>query len=313
MDPSGAFRLTLPPPADELGQAVLRNLLRPPISGAWWRLGKAAAAGALSLGIAPLLVLPRRFAMSARIESDQAWYAEQWLRLSKISPADPVPLGDFPPHDMTVPVLCTIARGIGAVLAIAAVAMLLKYRTGGAWLLISGTWGLWWTKSAGEPSAARLYVVWTALLTVAYACHWQAVRLHMQRTRRTVAQLNALLPRADLRVIDDVQPPGRQMTLWLALGVILAAAGAAWAVPMMVASAAQSGYILHTRRAVRRQLADRMRRAIASSSPRARISVPESLRQVCRSRQCTALLPAAALFCPRCGDAVPEVIGSAIA
>src|SRR5437867_12371434 len=69
-----------PEPVDELGEAVLRSLSRAPVGGAWWRLSKAVIAGAFSLGLWPLLVLPRRFALSSLVEAEQAWYTLEWLR-----------------------------------------------------------------------------------------------------------------------------------------------------------------------------------------------------------------------------------------
>ncbi len=143
---------------------------------------------------------------------------------------------------------------------------------------------------------SHLYTAWVITLGVAYACQWFAVRSHVATVGRLVQWTNRLArENRFVQVKAEVLQAGMN-PLWILMAVGLSIDKAWWAIPMVLAGAAQRAYTRKSSPAVRIALASQARNGFA---------VGQSRRErFCPTGHCGARLPSPARFCPRCGTAV---------
>jgi hypothetical protein len=93
--------------------------------------------------------------------------------------------------------------------------------------------------------------------------------------------------------------------MWIVGAIVLASLNALWAVPMMLAGAAQRRYINTIAAGNRAELSRRVEMMLNAQRPvvqRTRVVI--GTRIACREALCMAELPQGANFCPRCGRRV---------
>jgi hypothetical protein len=298
-----SIRFDPPDAPDDLGGAVLRSLARSLPEKASWGPVKTLFLGAISFGLLPLLILPRRLRWFETGQRGLLRYAQSWLSTKHGIPDD---AGRNPGNVSSVEALAELAGVVGLALGLIAYFSHPAFSHLKIW---SVTWGFHSFARAhpGQAEAARLHFAWLAFLSVAYMIHFLAVNYELGELRRTVRDINALVSRGGLNPISRPQLLGGAWPLWIFGGLILSTTGALWGIPMMLAAAAQRRYINHTSRDARQGVARVVRDAMCRDRLESRVFVPRSLRPQCPNEKCAARIPPGARFCPSCGRSVRAV------
>jgi hypothetical protein len=298
-----SIRFDPPDAPDDLGGAVLRSLARPLPGKASWGPVKTLVLGAISFGLLPLLILPRRLRWFDTGQSGLLRYAQSWLSTKHGIPDDP---GRNPGSVSSIEALAELLGVVGLALG------LIAYFSHPA-LAHLKIWSITWGFHAfarAHPErvdAAKLHFAWLAFLSVAYLVHFLAVSYQMRELRRTVRDINALASRGGLNPVARPRLLGGAWPFWVFAGIILSTTGALWAIPMMLAAAAQRRYINQTSRDARQAVARVVRDTMARERLETRVLVPRSLRPQCPNEKCAARIPPGARFCPSCGRSVRAV------
>jgi hypothetical protein len=284
-----------PPHApDYLAGAVLQSLSRAPAERVAWGPLRSAILGAVTMGLAPLLILPRRFGQYAALESQQMWHLAEWLRLQTGRP-EAEALRDQAYRLRASPLLTTVGPIAFVIVAIGAIAAFYADAVPGG----RSPFQLAYNRSE---QYRMLAMVFTAALAAGYLlCHLAGVNEYIARMRRFVEAFNRL---AAAERLTPVQAPRWQLGASgaaIVLGVLLAVVGAWWGLPMMLAAAAQHGYVNNSTYQLRRDMAQRVRDYMRRTRPHMAVAMPIFVRHPCVHERCSASIPAGARFCPRCG------------
>ena len=87
--------------------------------------------------------------------------------------------------------------------------------------------------------ALQLFNTWTLALTGAYICHWLQVQHHAKLLRKFMLRFNTIATAEGLKPATAQMPGPGLRPMWIIAGITLAVFGAIWAIPMMLAGAAQ--------------------------------------------------------------------------
>jgi hypothetical protein len=293
---------------DHLAGGVLRSLSRNFRGQYSWGVVTTLVVGGLSFGVLPVLRWTQQFRRFVRLERQQLWHLAEWLRLQTGHP-DAATLPDDADRIRWRGFLAASSLVWIAAMVIIFGAELMTYaRFGSAPLrqLIEWTYGV--RRAASGTTRTDLFAVWTVCLSLAYALHWLHVQLHTRDIRQFIEKFNRV---AEWEGVQPLSLPRATIgihPLWLLGAVGLVAAGGIWGLPLMLAGAAQRGYISRTSAHVRAEAADRVRTILLLRRPVLR--VPQFARPtiLCRVERCRAPIPPLANFCARCGARAGTVI-----
>ena len=298
-----------PPDApDHLASALLQGLARPIGHRQSSRPFRAFFWGAISFGILPALTWPLWFDRFANLEQEQLWHLAEWVRLHRNHPE--------------AARLCAAAEGLlprrrPRVLGVLIIGIMASLFATCAWgtaswadVIWGSTYGYaWMGKVPWDGSGgSSLFLAWFIGLSVIYASHWLRLQRHAARIRYYLSCFNAIAKSEGLAPVAPI-PTGLGLEPeWLVAAAVLCAAGAFWALPMMMAGAAQRRYIRVISLRDRAALAHRLRAMLLRERPAPHVPVPVFLRRACPRPLCRAAAREGALFCPRCGVRLPEKV-----
>ncbi len=273
-----------------------------------WGIVKTSVLGVASFGILPLLVWPGRFRAFSVEESRHFRAVADWARQRGREPAAIGPLRAAADGVQTRPLLWLLP--ILLALFVAGVYLLDFFNLTSYSLdqLLDATYGRdhiafvryylhqpW----SAWPIEERMHFIWCAGLSAAFLCHWAQIRLHATDVGRFVARFNAMteghfqLPIPLPRVCISVMNPAL-----IVAAVAFLHYGVWWGIPMLLAGTTQRSYISSTSRRTRSAIAQRIRLMESEGT------VEAGAGSRCGQAGCQAVLPAHAVFCPRCGARV---------
>lgn len=292
---------------DLLVGPVLQSLMRtyPYLS---WGVPKSFVLGGLTLGAAPLLLLPLRFKQHAACEREQWWHLAHWLRVRLGSQTDQL-IRRVDAIDAPSRVFSMLSHACLIVAVIAAARFI-------------HVAGIGWTHLAGLGYGDRVVrdlvatepfmqaaLLWSGFVSLGFVFHWLGVQVHRTRVRRAVREFNELGRTAGFAAVPDVKSSLGVRPLWLVGGIVLASLGALWGIPMMLAAGAHRRYIRHASPELRQSVAERVRTMVTLHRPLMTIRIPELLRESCLNENCRTPLPVPAAYCPRCGARATRLVG----
>jgi hypothetical protein len=263
---------------NQFATAILRSFSRSYHDRLSWGVGKTMLLGALSLGIVPALVWPRRFRDYVTVERQQLWHWATWLSWESKTPEA---------AQLVSEVESIRARG---------------YPLFSLLILGCVAFAIFGQNPISFSYDSRSLVVWNVVLGCAFLAHMSRIVSHEDAVRRVVDRFNAF---ARSGQVPPVQLPPRSyhtFVPWMILGFMGCLVGAVWAIPMALAGAMHRRYINETSRHLRDEAAARVRQLMEHD-----LDDAESLqfpRKSCRRPQCRARIRENARFCPRCGIAV---------
>lgn len=147
-------------------------------------------------------------------------------------------------------------------------------------------------------------VVFTFSLSAAAVCHWAHLAWHQQNVERYLRWFNHIIARQNLVEIEYPRLELGLRPVWIVAGLVLAAGGALWALPVLLAAGAHHRYIRSGSFRMRSALADRLRQMLLARRPVMRVPKPVTVVTMCVRPNCRAPLSDTARFCPRCGTRV---------
>lgn len=288
---------------DYLAGALLQSLMRPYEVYAPRLFGTGLVA-VVTMGIWPLLMMPRKLRTFAARERDQLLHLAEWMRLQFGSDA-----GELDPRTPGIDGTIYLLRLVSWGAAMAGLGALIWYISGGLQVddLVRATYGYFRTRWHPYRLDETVFAWWTGSLSIGYAAHWLAIQLHQSRIRRFVESFNRVAQKQGIKLVGMPPDVLGLRPMWLIAGLIFLSGGVLWGVPLMLAGAAQSRYIKHRSRWTRADLAQRVRDVLRTTHPSMILTVPMSLRRKCPVSLCQAPLPQSAVFCPRCGMRVAAV------
>ena len=272
------------------------NRLGDPALGATASPIPAALIAGVTFGLLPAVVWPWRWA--AVLDRDRPFYRDliNWWR-RRVAPADgaalDVVLAEFRPRPILM-VLPWLAAGF----TLATMALMLLVRHTDVQELLPRLMDCTYRfnprrREWAAPLHAQLHQVWEWGLGFAYACQWYAVRSHGRAVGDVVRWTNRLAKGSDFRRVPNETARLGLSPLWVVTGVGLCWMNAWWAVPMVLAGAAQRRYADVG--------SERLRQALSAQAGDAVAIGGGGEGRFCPTAQCGVRLPAAAQFCPRCG------------
>ena len=144
----------------------------------------------------------------------------------------------------------------------------------------------------------HLRTAWLWGLGAAYACQFYAVRSHARAVGDLVRWTNRVARDNNYRKVRNEAARTGLGPVWVLAAVGFGFAHAWWAIPMVIAGAAQRRYADVATGRLRRSL-----RAQAGDAVVAADGASHAPTRVCPANGCGALLPSAARYCSRCGTA----------
>lgn len=266
---------------------------------------RALIAAGLTFGLLPAVVWPWRWA--TLLDRDRPFYrdlAVWWQR--RVAPADgkqlDAVLNELRPRPilMVLPWLAVAFAG----LTVAGYA----FDYDGSDHLLAATFA-YHPRSfhhaylpARTVAAERAHLVWVWALAFAYACQWYAVRAHARAVGDLVRWTNKLARDNNLgRVPNEAGRLGLG-PVWVVAGVGLCWFNAWWAIPMVMAGAAQRRYALTGTPRLQQALSTQAAQAVALAGGETQAD------RLCPTPHCGQRVPAAAKFCPRCGTATAPTV-----
>jgi hypothetical protein len=303
---------TMDPPdvPDAQGNALLQSLARPlsvdvsgtPVHTLCWAF--------LSFGILPLLGLSRQFVGLARVEQLQFLHLAQWV-------------GQHGQPPKASQELQAAALRLSPVWRINFVGFWLVVWGMGYFLVQVRQWG-WaqyslghclWISTYGYASQGwrrpqrDLFVDWNVALCLGFALHWMRVQWHAIQVHSFLERFNRVAVAEGLPAVMPAPLRSGLGWRWVLGAILLCGLGQAWwAAPMVLAAAAQRSYFRFTSRMDRTGLAHRLRQWMVRRRPGMEVPLPVLLRRTCPLPLCRAVVPDAALFCPRCGTHLPAAL-----
>jgi hypothetical protein len=294
------------PRPDHLSAAVLHSLSRPFYGLAWGPI-KSLVLGGITFGILPLISWPRKFHRYLLSERRQLWHLVEWLRISA---------GEEQAADLThamdqtrpAPTLWIIPAVVTVILA-ANFLSLLHGRMFRVERILSATYLFGFsgpiTASLGPfrywPPAAKLHVIWTAGLSIAFASHWLHVQHHYSTVNRLLRRLNGIFQRQQIPPVTSPALGLGLRPLWIVAAIIGCLFNAWWAIPAALAGAVHKRYIERTGARIRGDLAQRVQMMLEQRRPALDVPTPHGSRSVCPNELCAKPAPDGAAFCRRCG------------
>ena len=292
-----------PPDApDYLAGSVLHGLTRGRIEKSHWRLVRSVFWGVVTFGLAPLFVWPKLFRNFTALEQQNLWHLAEWLRL-RTGREEAVALQESANQMRFRAGFASLMFAAAAVVVVGFVAYFRRYSFNVEELL-QATYGAQYPGSLTH----RLFILWTAGLSVGYLLHWTHVQFHLADVRRFARKFNDIARHVG---VSPVPMPRLGLGLrpsWLFAGVIMIFCGALWGLPMALAGALHQRYVLKTSKRLQNDLAHRVRAILLLDRPTMRVPVLVQLRNSCPRELCRAPVPQTANFCPRCGAAVASVL-----
>ncbi|HTL27892.1 MAG TPA: zinc ribbon domain-containing protein [Tepidisphaeraceae bacterium] len=290
------------PRPDTLAGAVLISLSRPLGTIFSWSVVRTFVIGALSFGIVPLFAFSKRLRHSSSLERSQLWHLAEWMRVNCGEEA--APLVKSAENVRIYPVLNVLPPVCGLVALLALATTFLHFELSFTDAL-NATYQ-YFPASANDMAPAwadNVFAVWAFSLSLGYASLWLAMQMQHNAVRRYVRVFSLFASRNGASPVPVPPPVLGLRPLWLIGGIVLAMGGAVWAIPMMLAGAAQRRYTKRIGGAMRAELAQRVREIMQTQHPDRRVPMPVTLLRTCRAQLCGAKLPPGAKFCPRCGTA----------
>jgi hypothetical protein len=291
------------PRPDTLAGAVLISLSRPLSNIFSWSFFRTLILGAITFGIAPLFALSKRLRHSTALERAQLWHLAEWMRTNCGDDAAPLVQAAervrVPPILNLLPPMCGLA-GLFVLIFTG-----VRYEPAFDRLL-DATYR-YFPASANDMApgwADAAFAAWVVPLGVGYISLWLAMQIQQNAARRFVRMYDVFARREGAGEVLTPRPSLGLRPLWLVGGVVLAMGGAIWAIPMMLAAAAQRRYTKRIAVATRVKLAQSVREIMQLRRPESSVPMPVTQLRTCPSERCAAKLPPAAKFCPRCGTRV---------
>ncbi len=143
----------------------------------------------------------------------------------------------------------------------------------------------------------RLHTVWTWTLAFAYGCQWYAVRSHARAVGKLVAWTNRVAGENGFRRVPREAARVGLTPAWVIVALGFCWFHAWWAIPMVLAGAAQRRYADKGTPRLQSALSAQAGDAAAFAPPGGR-----SDARFCPAPHCGHRLPAQARFCSRCGS-----------
>lgn len=290
------------PRPDTLAGAVLISLSRPFADFFSWSLFRTLILGAITFGVAPLLALSKRLSHSASLERTQFWHLAEWMRTN--CGEDAAPLVEnaekirLNPLLKILPPLCAFVALF--VLLFAAI----HYEPTFGELLDSTYRYFPAAANDSAPSFADgVFAAWAIPLGIGYISLWLGMQLQHNASRRFVRMYDVFATREGASAVPTPRPALGLRPLWITGGILLSMGGAFWAIPMMLAAAAQRRYTSRIGVATRHRLAQSVREIMQTHRPEMNVPLPVTLLRTCPGERCAAKIPPGANYCPRCGTA----------
>ncbi len=287
---------------DQLGASVLRTLSRSYRNQFSTSAIRSGFLGLLTLGIWPLARLRRQFRNYVLFERQQNWHLAEWVRTrfggeEANAFADATRALHYSRLLQWFSTLCVIA-----VILFVIQPLDLKFDDGGINRVLDRTFGfLHLPASNYADDILPWFILWNVAMGLGYMTHWMQVRRYRRRAARTMTRFEAVVRREG---VTATLPP-RMITLpdfrWGAIGLILAAFGGFWAIPMAFAGAAQRRYIDVASATARAKLLEAVRAMQQQQRSTASLATYTMHGRRCDTELCRAPLPSGAKFCPRCG------------
>jgi hypothetical protein len=290
---------------DQLAESVLASLSRP----RWgyrsrpWGPIKTFILGALTGGLLPLLIWPRRLRNLMIVEQQQLWHLAEWLRLRTGKPEatalrdESAALGPA-----AAPSFLPLLLAILAVLALLHLTAAFNFNPDHFRRLLYTFPDPSWRSIRNRPYT-DFWRQWTLLISAGYLIHWLQVRHHARRLRQYVKQFNAITAAEGIGPVWAHRIGIGFHPLWAILAIVGIWRGAFWAVPMALAGVAHARYVRITSRGIRGQLAGRVKTMLMRHRPALNLRpTPNSPPPLpCVNERCRSPLPPGSQFCPRCG------------
>jgi hypothetical protein len=281
------------PQTDHLATSVMRSLSRSHHDHFSLSAVRAALLGVFTFGLVPLWRLQKQFRGYVAMEKQQLWHLAEWLRNrrggeSAQAVADAVSTIHWRRGLSTIGTLC---------FAVVLMGIIYLLRTG------VGYHGLWDRAYRSHFALSQILLAWNGLLTAGFAFHYLQVRMHLRDIQRVGQRFNELAKRENVASISVPQFALRNALPWMIIGLVMAFAGALWAMPMALAALSQRTYVNETSARLRTELLDRMRAMMMQNRPAVAMPTYTIHGRRCGNALCRALLPVGAEYCPRCGSA----------
>jgi hypothetical protein len=278
----------------------------------WNRLGRprlgfgttpltAGVLSILSLGLLPAVVWPLRWATF--LQRERGYYREMtawWQR--RATPADAGQLNPVLAELRPRPVMIMLPW-LAVLFILLTLVFTVPFNLLDVPRLADATIGYGLLSYHGSHAARQFHQVWAWSLFFAYSCQWYAVRSHGRALGVLVRWTNQRATAIGARGVPNEAARLGLGPMWIVVGTVLCFTGSWWAIPMVLAGAAQRRYAeLGTARltaALGAQASD----VVAAGG-----GDGQSTR-FCPAPGCGARLPAPARFCGRCGT--PAAVGHA--
>jgi hypothetical protein len=255
-----------------------------------WSAPRAFVATILTCGILPTVRIPSWLRHITAQHQQQFWHLGEWLRLQTNDP-DSAEMQQLS-HRIHVN----------------------HFLAGLMWLFISAAITAMATFFAGQNVQIRdLYrfafgrpispnqLIFLAGISLAAACNWIQIILHQRSVQRCLSCFNRIAARNGFDALPEPKLELGFSPLWIIAGMVLAAKGAVWALPVMLAAAAHRRYTMVGSVRIRAMLAERVRQMLLQRRPSMRVPQPVTIVRSCIRPNCQAPLASIAVFCPRCG------------
>lgn len=287
------------------GETLLRALRQPSHKQLSWGAVRSIFIGAITFGIWPLLAWQGRFVEMVGWQNAQWKSIGLWLRGRSGAPAaerlgEESPLGSRP-------LLGFLSLGVMAAVVLQFMLTLGHFNFGGLEglkePLLDSTYRFPANSHHGLPSlyAPRLFMDWSAGLSLAYALHWLRVKLYSWDLRRQVRRINNVLEDEGVAPMALPETGIGLRPMWVVGAVIFAVFGVIWGVPMMLAGGLQRDCERRVGPELRAELAERIRMLMAGRREPATPASRAQAWQTCPRPGCRKVLAAQAAFCSRCG------------
>jgi hypothetical protein len=301
---------------------VLHSLSRRPLGLAWGPV-KSVFLGAITFGILPLIVWPRKFARFVAFERQQLWHLVEWLRIRTgqdgTGEDEAAILRDSVRRAGATPTLWIVPLILLGILA----ANLIPWMNSPGFNPSVFFHGVYFNNGfAFDPyslrhwnhpfrtNPMRLYGLWTLCLSVAYASHWLHVQQHTANVHRLLRRVNLIFARQNIPPVGLFSPGIGLRPFWILAALFGVACGAWWTIPASLAGAVHQRYVERTSTRIRAELAQRVSIMLQNQQPGINVPTPHGLRTLCPNTLCEKSAPAGAAFCPRCGSRIASHFNS---
>ena len=264
----------------------------------------SAAVAVVTFGLLPAVVWPIRWA--TLLDRERGFYRELagWWR-RRADPTDAKQLDEvlavLRPRPMLVVLPWLAAAFVAAMLAVGV------YLDGADSLrnvtfLGHRRWDRLLLFDSQSPMAEHLHQFWLCGLTVAYAIQFYAVRSHSRAVSELTRWANRMGRANGLPKVKNEAGRMGLSPLWWVAGAAVWYYGGWWAIPMVLAGAAQRRYADVASPRLQLALGEQAARVVSLTGG-LDDAVGPAVSRFCPSPTCGLRLPAAARFCSRCGTA----------